>query len=274
MFYQQLFELSILHNYYQNQVCPDLIVEPTIECLKILRGHRLILKNKINGIVVIAPVDLEHKPWIELKDNLQFTFILKLKNPEFIDFTDIEWQPINSDIYCFNNQKIDQIAATELEANTTKLSERNLSGGQNLLGIVDIYNNLSMPKKLNQMCEYKITFKSKKQQWKYYIVTDMITNEDNFLIAAKDTNTKEKITFTRITSMETDPIISVVKQKFPQSQQHIFQSDTKIACQEGGIKDIQLLNTKDGKSSNVWIEHLPNPPNATGVQVINVLKYL
>ncbi|NJL10264.1 MAG: hypothetical protein HC908_09100 [Calothrix sp. SM1_7_51] len=69
--------MSIIHAYYRNQICPDFLIEPTIECHKILSGHRLIVKNKVNGIVVIAPVDGKNQPCIELADNLQFSFILK-----------------------------------------------------------------------------------------------------------------------------------------------------------------------------------------------------
>ncbi|OLT62716.1 hypothetical protein [Moorena bouillonii] len=104
MLYKPLFELSIIHDYYRDEVCPDLSVEPTPECRRVLRGHRLIVKNKVNGLVVIAPVDSEQKPWVYLADNLRFTFILKIKNQDFIDFTDIDWKPVDNVSYHFSNE--------------------------------------------------------------------------------------------------------------------------------------------------------------------------
>lgn len=277
MSYKQLFQLSILHEYYQNQVCPDFSIEPTNECSKLLRGHRLILKNKVNGILVIAPVDSEQKSWVELADNLRFTFILKLQNKDFINFTDIDWKSLD-DIYQFSNEKNTQSGVSDLERTRTSLSDRRLPKGQNIFGIVDIYNNDSMLKVLNQGSEYKITFKAKKQHWCYYLVTDSLTNGDEFSIEDKDTTRETEIKFTRIASTEagnTDPIFSTIKQQFPDSQQYLFKSESEIACQEAGIKNIQLNKKKSGSSdSAMWIEHLPNPLNNNGIQVINTLKYL
>ncbi|NET83012.1 MAG: hypothetical protein F6J94_14070, partial [Moorea sp. SIO1F2] len=129
MLYKPLFELSILHDYYRDKVCPDLSVEPTPECSRVLRGHRLIVKNKVNGLVVIAPVvsvgseDSKHKPkhkpkqkpWVELADNLRFTFILKIKNQDFLDFTDIDWKPLDNLSYHFSNERNTQIGVSDLE---------------------------------------------------------------------------------------------------------------------------------------------------------------
>lgn len=277
MHYKQLFELRIIHEYYRDKICPDFSIEPTSQCQKILSGHRLIVKNQVNGIVVIAPVDSESKPWIELAENLQFSFLLKLKNKEFIDFTEVEWKPVNDVIYQFSNQN--NIEGSDLEITQIKLCDRKLPKGQNIFGIVDIYNPSSISPILNQWNQYKIHFKAKKQQWHYYLLADSETNGDEFLIIDKDTSRKTEIKFTRFTSAEaekTDPIFSLLKQQFPQAQQYLFISDSEIACQEAGIKNIQLLKKKNSESSNptVWIEHLPNPPNYNGIQVINALKYL
>ncbi|WP_445633099.1 hypothetical protein NSTC745_04718 [Nostoc sp. DSM 114161] len=279
MHYKQLFELRIIHEYYRDKICPDFSIEPTSQCHKILSGHHLIVKNQVNGIVVIAPVDSESKPWIELADNLQFSFILKLNNQEFIDFTKTEWKPVNNIIYNFSNKNFTNIEVSELEKTRTTLSDRKLPKGQNIFGIVDIYNHFSISQFLNQEIEYKITFQAKKQQWHYYLLADNETNGDEFLIKDKDTSRETEIKFTRFTSAKaekTDPIFSLLKQQFPQAQQYLFISDSEIPCQEAGIKNIQLLKKKNSESSNptVWIEHLPNPPNYNGIQVINALKYL
>ncbi len=277
MHYKQLFELRIIHEYYQNQICPDFRLEPTAECQHILSGYRLIIKNQVNGIVVIAPVDSESKPWIELAENLQFSFILKLKNEEFIDFTELDWKPVNNVIYQFTNKN--HIEVSDLETNKTKFSDRKLPKGKNIFGIVDIYHSSSKSQLLDSGGEYKITFKAKKQRWYYYLLADREINGDEFLIKDKDTTRKTEIKFTRFASTEaekTDSIFSRLQQQFPQAQQYLFISDSEIACQQVGIKNIQLLKNKKSENSNsvVWIEHLPNPPNYNGIQVINALKYL
>ena len=80
MSYKKLFGLDIFHDYYQDKICSDFYLEPTPACQKILRGHRLILKNKVNGIQVIARFNSQGEPWIQLAENIKFTFVLKLKN--------------------------------------------------------------------------------------------------------------------------------------------------------------------------------------------------
>ncbi|NEP52147.1 MAG: hypothetical protein F6K65_26460 [Moorea sp. SIO3C2] len=279
MRYKQLFELSILHDYYRDKVCPDLSVEPTPECSRVLRGHRLIVKNKVNGIVVIAPVDSEHKPWVELAEDLRFTFILKIKNQDFLDFTDIEWKPVDNVSYLFSNERNTKIGVSNLEIIPPQLCYIKVPRVQTIFGIVDIYNNSSMSKDLNQGSDYKITFNAKKQPWYYYLVTDQLTNGDEFLIEDKDPTRKPEIKFTRSTSADaenTDPIFSALNQQFPQSQQYCFKSDSEIACQEAGRQNIQLLIKKKNELGDptLWIDHLPNPPNHNGIQVINALKYL
>ncbi|EGJ31817.1 MULTISPECIES: hypothetical protein [Moorena] len=279
MLYKQLFELSILHDYYRDKVCPDLSVEPTPECSRVLRGHRLIVKNKVNGIVVIAPVDSEHKPWVELAEDLRFTFILKIKNQDFLDFTDIEWKPVDNVSYLFSNERNTKIGVSNLEIIPPQLCYIKVPRVQTIFGIVDIYNNSSMSKDLNQGSDYKITFNAKKQPWYYYLVTDQLTNGDEFLIEDKDPTRKPEIKFTRSTSAdakETDPIFSALNQQFPESQKYLFKSESEIACQEAGRQNIQLLIKKKNElgDPSVWIDHLPNPPNHNGIQVINALKYL
>ena len=279
MNYKQLFELSIFHEYYRDNLCGDFVVEPTIKCGKILRNHHLIVKNKVNGIVVVAPVNSENQPEFELADHLKLTFKLKLKNQNFLDFTDIDWKPVDNSIYQYHNQNHTQIGESNLEITQTQLSICKLPKGQNIMGIVDIYNNSSLPKNLSQSSEYKITFQAKKQQWCYYLITDNITNGNELLILDKDTTREAEIKFTRLAKAEAekaDPIFSALSQQFPQSQQYLFKSDSEIPCQEGGIKNIQLVHKKNGngQSENVWIKHLPNPSSQNGIKVINALKYL
>ena len=229
MNYRTLFELNIFHDYYQNKVCPDFSIEPTTECSRILNGHRLIVKNKVNGIMVIVPVetedteDPEQKPLVELADNLQFTFILKPKNKDFIDFTAINWNPFEDLIYQFSNENNTQIGVSDLAITPIELSERQLPRGQNIFGIVDIYNNASMPKVLDRWSEYQITFEAKRQQWCYYLVANNGSGTNGDVFEIKDTT--EEIEFEEKKApfeAQEEQIFSVLKQRFTQSQQSIF----------------------------------------------------
>ena len=290
MNYQGLFELSIIHDYYNNKVCPDLNIEPTPECRQILASHRLLVKKKVNGIQVIVPVVETGKPWLELTDDLVFTFLLKIKNPNFLDFTHINAKftraPNERYIYWFSNQRITRIGVSNLEStlydpNTAepKLPPQD----RNNLGVITIYNNSSLPKEFlpkssTQTSEYHIPWQSKRQHWYYYLITEPETNGDVLLIEDAADARAEKIKFTKteINQSDRDQLYHVFTEQFSGKQLYLFSSETEINCQEKGRKNIQLLKQKqNGKGkSTVWIDHLPNPPNRTGIQVINALKFV
>ncbi|MFK0733586.1 MAG: hypothetical protein ACFKPT_02920 [Gloeotrichia echinulata GP01] len=274
MHYQRIFELNIYHDYYRDKICPDISIEPTAECSRILRGHRLILKNTVNGIVVIAPVDSALKSLVELAPNEQLSFFLSRKNYDLIEFTNVEGEPLENYFYRFSNEENTQIEASKLKISKFKLADQKLPIGWNIFGIVDIYNNSSLPAVLNQVSDYKITFQAKMQEWRYYLLTDAGSNGDEFLIEDKEYSNEAKIIFTRVEPETTDVLFSLIEQQFPQANKYLFKSQSPIACQESSRKNIQLLKKGSLGRSTVLIEHLPTPPNRNGVQVINTLKYL
>ena len=374
MRYQRLFEINIFHEYYQDKVCNDLIIEPTIECRKILNGHRLILKNKSNGIEVIAAVDQNssNKPFIKLADNLKFTFILSIRNSSFLDFTDFnfEQEKINTkdalkdvrDVlkgifhnritfilsirnlsfldFNFEQEKINtkdalkdvrdalkgifhncktkdsvlkdvkailigflvlenrngsklkelELDKIDLDKSDTILSSIPLATKQKIFGAIVIDNQLI---DLNKKPSYSYTFKSKKQKWQYYLITQKTKNADEYEFSIVDN--EENITFEKIEEIDKKKGIPyLIHQQFPTSSQYRFVSVETVPCCDSGYKYIQLLkkenskkrqtrnidlpssssdSKKEEKRDIVWIEHLPNPPNHSGIQIINTLKY-
>ena len=273
MIYKKLFELSILHSYYTNNLCPDFILEPTIECRKILNGHRLIVRKKINGIVIIAPVDPEDekKPQIELADDLQFTFILKLKNQKIVNFTKGDFQgsiffnlqqnQLDYGLICpsFSNKNsgvpgtvtddprtvtleedtvilyYQDVPISDKRTKTIKLSYEDLPGGQIVWGIIIIDNNDSMPVDFSESSDYQITFEKKEQRWRYYLITDYAKEE----FSVKDD--EEGIIFSDFEKVkENDPIFDTLNEQFPNSNKYFSESQQKIPCQEAGRKSIKL----------------------------------
>lgn len=269
MSYQKLFGVEIFHDYYQDKICSDFTLEPTPACEKIIKGHRLILKNKINGIQVIARFNEGGEPWIQIAENVKFTFVLKLKNANFVEFTELAAQPNSSSIYLFKNQNTIGNEALELGRKLQEHSKFALSGGYGVWGIVEINYNSSFPQKDN----YKITFKAKKQHWKYYLVTNKNIQGNEFDIEDREEARSPKISFAQREIDQQDRVATMIAQQFPDSQPYLFQSETEIGEQEVPRRNIQLLKKEANNSSNtVWIEHLPNPPNSSATKIINLLQ--
>ena len=140
-----------------------------------------------------------------------------------------------------------------------------------IFGLVEINNNSSWA---GAKTKYKISLKAKKQKWHYYLITSLKTGEDDFAIIDKDNTREPKIEFVKTEIAPQNLISSRINQQFPNTKQYQFSSEREITCQDAGIKNIQLLKKGANGTPMVWIEHLPNPPNDSGIQIINTLKYL
>ena len=269
MYYRQLLGLNILHEFYQNKVCSDLSIEPTAECRKILSGHRLTLKNKSNGIEIIAPVDSAKKLFVELRKALKLTFTLSIANLSFIDFTELNFTPLDCCVL-FRNEKAAQNTKQTLKLNAIKREKLHLPNSKKIFGLIEIY--LKPVKRLEKAAAYDIIFKSKKQKWYYYLVTDSKSDRDDLLITDRESNREPKIEFKPTKIESNNKLVNSIVRQFPNSKQYLFTSETEITCQELSIKNIQLAKKAENGTPIMWIEHLPNPPNSTGIQIINTLK--
>ncbi|MGD2180608.1 hypothetical protein [Lusitaniella coriacea] len=256
MHYQRFFSISIFHEYYRNKICSDFSIEPTQLCWKLIRGHRLILKNTANGLLMLMPVDEAQNPRFPLEKNIIFTFLLKLKNPRFASITSLD-SDYRTNLYTFSNQTLTEPGIATL---SPAILQREKAEQNNAFGIVEIHNNASL-----EESEFQIKFSAKERCWKYYLIAS--TNGQSAPFSIQDRNSEIKFIQTEIETR--DRVVEEIQHRFPNSQPYLFQSETPIPCQEAGRQNIQLL--KQGQTKP-WIPHLPNPPNQHGTQVINALE--
>lgn len=300
MNYQPYFNLALFHNYYQNQICPDFTIEPTNDCQQILKGYRLIIKPNINGLQLLIPVGPDQQPVLPLDKSLFFTFLLKLKNPNFFTFTqlDSEYYP-NSSFYVSSSESLSQndteplsLGATliqrqkivqpeskpsPLEARCAAIAELHEAPLGQVFGVIEIRPH-DFPKGESRNRNFKITFAAKEQVWKYYLITaktDESLGKTSFSI--QDKNKNFPIRFSPFKADSSDRILAKIQQRFPESQTVLLRSDAPVACREIGRRDLQLfkkvLDKQKGKEEEkLWIANLPNPPNQHGIQVINMLQ--
>ena len=111
--YKPLFEVNILHKYYLNKGLEDFFsmddsnkekqltdfslstlfsIIPTKGTKRKLEGHNLVFKTTNNGFVVWAHISEENEvtPLITINDSLEFTFLLKLIDHTFYNFTNLD----------------------------------------------------------------------------------------------------------------------------------------------------------------------------------------
>jgi hypothetical protein len=91
MRFAALFSLRLKHDYYPDSVCRDVSLEPTEETRSVLDGYRLRLRELADGASVWAQVGADGKSALAgLPQDELFAFDLRVANPDFAHFTDLE----------------------------------------------------------------------------------------------------------------------------------------------------------------------------------------
>ena len=286
MHYQPYYTLQLFHSYYADNICPDVAIEPTPACQRLLQSYRLVLKPRLNGITLLVPLETAKKPVIPLDTSMVFSFLLQLKTPNFVKFTQLapQYQPGQS-LYAFTNHTYKKPGTLELKPNIIQRSVQptdpsSLAGRcaailatlsphqrHTTFGLVNIHHNKSLATNFSQPTHFQITFTAKQQVWNYYLVANKGTQETTFSIKDKGA----AITFEAAPIVAQDPVVTAIQDRFPNTQTIRFQSTQPIPCQQLAKPNLQLI--KQGHTKP-WLPHLPNPPNQSGTQVINLLEEL
>ena len=285
MQYHPYFKLQLLHRYYAEHICADFIIAPTAACQRLLRNHRCVFKPSVNGFQMLVPLEHNQRPVVPLTESLSWVFVLRLKNPNFVSFTQFESEyQASQSLYVFSNDGFKVPGSSDLGTTVVQrqaklpadrspleaqcaatLAALPFSQRSSVFGLVILYNNGSLAQDFSDMSEFNIRFAAKQQVWTYYLVADKGTSTKTFSIQDE----RAELTFSSVKINPRDRIVTAIQQRFPDRQPILLQSSRPIPCQQYGRPNLQLL--KQGHSKP-WIPHLPNPPNHHGTQVINLLE--
>jgi len=89
MKYVPLAALQLSHPYHRDGRCPDFDLRLSPGTDRIIQGHRLILKERRDGFLLLAPVDSEGEPLIALGAESKLCFELYLRGQDFSRFSDL-----------------------------------------------------------------------------------------------------------------------------------------------------------------------------------------
>ena len=81
--------LELRHPYYADSRCEGLKIRPSDEGERTLRRHRLQLRERGSGVLLLAPVDNEGTPLFHLDPSTRLHFELHVRDPAFTQFTDL-----------------------------------------------------------------------------------------------------------------------------------------------------------------------------------------
>ncbi|WP_347841221.1 hypothetical protein [uncultured Draconibacterium sp.] len=243
--YKPLFEVNLYHKYFLNNGAKDFFsmndtekemqltnyelsdlfsIVPSANTLKKLLGHQIVFKSsgyKLLVWVKVASSNLD-VPFIPLSENLELSFLLKLKTYTFNHFTDLGLQNSGQLLYFSNRRLLTETGNFPLikRANNTtavtddyrlnELSQKavldNLAANekQNLLGIIRIgikgetgsYDILRANGKLrSDQRIFNLVFANRKTTWRYYFKTNQqVNNHDD--VKKENGNSRQLITRT------------------------------------------------------------------------------
>jgi len=97
--YNIFFTIELLHEYFLNRKCNDLEIKPAKDCMEISRRINIQWRNNENQLMAFIKENDVHEPFINTPpeklfrkyyDKTVFRFYIKLKDPLFLNYTNID----------------------------------------------------------------------------------------------------------------------------------------------------------------------------------------
>ncbi|MGN6639510.1 MAG: hypothetical protein ACTHJ8_11410 [Mucilaginibacter sp.] len=104
--FNTLFTVQVLHEYYTDGICPDLIITPSADTQLALKENNMVWRQHINMLTIGMLTDPgdDTLPFQVLLPNQRLTFLLQSKNPLFFNFTDLPLEDVNGNVLYFTNR--------------------------------------------------------------------------------------------------------------------------------------------------------------------------
>lgn len=243
MKYRSLFSVSLEHDYYADGKCPDFDVAPLEETRRLVKNHRALLRTSAAGLEVLVPVDTNGRAFLEFAPETEFVFCLRLVNPAFATFTQLE-SIMELAAPVFSNVASDDSAEDLLPISRNRYP-RLPTGVFAMAGI----RHRSPPGPLPATpFRYRIRFTARRAHWSFYCVSNMPGERgDLAIVDLGNGEAGQELVFgtnnRKDLSAEPDPsdrIATELAKRFPELRRMRFVSDTAIACRETPRKRLEL----------------------------------
>ena len=237
--YKPLFKVDLLHLYFLNNGLKTfftmnateaakqldgyalnsfLSIAPTLETQEKLNGYSLVFRNLNSGFTIWTKVSNTDNaiPFIPLLDDLSLTFLIKINDPAFYNYTNLKLDN-QGKINYFSNRRLateapafplinksgDHFNINETFALTPESAAselKNLSPGEktNLLGLIRLHMKADVPalniidsngKISNPLKNFELVFANRKTFWRYIFRKDpKVKNNDDVKMEGADPN--------------------------------------------------------------------------------------
>lgn len=197
--YEVFLQVVVMHNYYENGRCKDLVIEPTIETISKLRGYNILFKPQKDGFMLA----LNRLKDYSLPNFLRaetFDFGFKINNPQFLRFTDLPYE--SGQFHVFEN--IDSVDGRMHAEQYVGQSTCQSTDNEGITGVIRIHHLPEKPLLFNAPDEFQnkskllyIHFNNRKVTVKYLCYgNEKLTNNSQLIHIENITETQQKIIFT------------------------------------------------------------------------------
>lgn len=241
--YKKLFKIELLHNYFLNQGTKKFVemsdsekskqladyninnimsVFPSQETAGLLKGHNLLYKITNNGFYILSKAnsDDNRKPMTGLDGDLYLTFLMKIKEPLFYNYTELKLDKAGILIYISNRKPDTDTDSFPKLRNSNEVLNINESLNpsdrgidkireemrnedlSNLFGIIRIFikgdtgtQNIldSQGSFTDTVPVFRLLFKNRSTTWRYIFSKEQqVSNVDNVKI--EDSDSKKLVT--------------------------------------------------------------------------------
>ena len=269
MNYTRLFRLELRHAYHANGLCTDFELQPTPATAKRLKQQRMRLRSFGYGVEVMAETTVGPTLLIDLGTGIELEFLLLLKNPGFVQYTQLPTlTALTAQEQADGQKKWHAYSTAALGANDRAMPHSELLVDRvdapvysRAWAVAQVALNANITGVLGIPPTYTITFGAREETWKYYLLTEPTAADYQVVDGLAELNFAK-------TDMTQEAMPDALSQRlltqYPDATTYLFESDLPVAYSQLGRKHLNLR--KDGA---LVIEHLPVPANGQGgIQIV------
>jgi len=240
MKYVPILGVSVRHTYYTDQRCPDFVIKPSADTERLARNHRLILRIRPDGVTVAAAVDQGGDMFIALSPSATFVFQLRVNNPDFALFTNLEEAERQAAPRYTNGAALAPYESLSLGShqNPDRLP-------RGLFATAEIAYGAAASPAATGYREFGVEFTASHARWSYYCITDLAPEAGKLTIYdAAGTNA---VVFGSGNTRDVvarpdpaDPIAGMLAERYPNLRRLRFISDELVASRDRAHQQLEL----------------------------------
>lgn len=90
--FEEIFSFVLMHEYYLDKLCKDLVIQPTLTTKLLIKNYKLIFVPVNGGFSLVANTENDYNNAV-FQDHFDLDFEFKFKNPYFYSFTSLNINP-------------------------------------------------------------------------------------------------------------------------------------------------------------------------------------